>query len=214
MIKISDAISEIIEKNPILTFAFHHKLLNLTRTAEFLKPLIEARTKKEVRTSAILMNLSRHQKRYEKMALNNENFSVKDISVTADMSTITYPLTDEVIPVINRLYGEIHKKGGRMVITRGTREITIIVNSGFLPLIEKNAGTKFRYKKSNIAAIDIVFDEKYSEIPGLLYALLQQIRLQNINIVEIISTYTELILYVEKDKAKLSFDTIFQSFAG
>jgi len=213
MIKISEAIDEIISKNQILTFAFQNRLLNLTKTAEFMKPLIEARTKKEVKNSAILMNLSRSQKRYDKVRLFQGIYSVEKITVISKLSTITYPLENEVIEEINKLYSKIHKQGGYMVVTRGTREITIIVNTEFVGLIEKQIKCSSKYKKSGVTAVGIVFDEKYAEIPGLIYSLIQQIHLQNINIIEIISTYTELVLYVDEEKAKLSFDTIFQCFA-
>lgn len=213
MFKISKAIEEIVEKNPVLTFVFHHKLINLTKTAEFIKPLIEARTKKEIKSSAILMCLSRYQKRYEKIKVSRENYKIENINVRSDLSTITFTLEDKVLNQINDLYNKLHMEGAYIVISRGTREITLILNSEFLEMVENHVGAVPKYKKSGIAAIGINFEEKYAEIPGLLYAVMQQIRLQNINIVEVISTYTELIIYVEKDQAKLSFDTIFQSFS-
>jgi len=69
-----------------------------------------------------------------------------------------------------------------------------------------------KFKSPNISGVSIKFNEKYSEIPGLLYYIIQQITLQNINIIEISSTFTELIIYVEKKDTRLAFDTIYNRF--
>ena len=46
-----------------------------------------------------------------------------------------------------------------------------------------------------------------------LYYILQQTTLQNINIIEISSTFTEIVLYVEEQDTKLTFDTVYESFS-
>ena len=43
-----DAVEAIIEANPALTFGIHHRLLNLTKVSRFLRPSVEAQTRKEV----------------------------------------------------------------------------------------------------------------------------------------------------------------------
>ena len=67
MLRISEAVEEIIETHPALRFGFYHGLMNLTKVARFLRPSIEARTKKEVTDAAVLMNLSRLQKKLARL---------------------------------------------------------------------------------------------------------------------------------------------------
>jgi hypothetical protein len=62
MRKISDALEAIVEGNPALAFGLHHRLLNLTKLARFLRPSVEAQTRKGVSDSAVLMSLSRLQR--------------------------------------------------------------------------------------------------------------------------------------------------------
>ena len=59
MLRISDAIQTILDANQPLRWAFQQRLLNLSAMAAQIKPLVEARTKKNVQLSAIVMNLSR-----------------------------------------------------------------------------------------------------------------------------------------------------------
>ena len=63
MKKISEAVETLIEGHQGLRFGFHHRLLNLSQLARFLRPSIEAQTHKEVTESAVLMNLSRLSRR-------------------------------------------------------------------------------------------------------------------------------------------------------
>lgn len=48
MIKISEAIQDIVHNNDQLRFGFHHQLFNLSQVARFIQPLVEARTQKSV----------------------------------------------------------------------------------------------------------------------------------------------------------------------
>ena len=74
MIKISDAVREILDGSTFLQFGLHHKLINLSQLARFLHPLVEARTKKEVQRSAIHMALSRIGKEFEELTPEAPSF--------------------------------------------------------------------------------------------------------------------------------------------
>ena len=63
-----------------------------------------------------------------------------------------------------------------------------------------------------LASLGVTFDERYLDEPGFLYFVLQQLYFQNINIVELASTSTELILYLAQADVRLAFDTIYQRF--
>ncbi|MEZ5590063.1 MAG: hypothetical protein R3F53_04905 [Gammaproteobacteria bacterium] len=45
----------------------------------------------------------------------------------------------------------------------------------------------------------------------MLYTLLQRVALQNVNLIEISSTYTEIVFFIA-EKIRIVFDTLFQSF--
>ncbi len=42
--------------------------------------------------------------------------------------------------------------------------------------------------------------------------LLQRVALQNVNLIEISSTYTEIVFYVAEKDTRIVFDTLFHSF--
>ena len=80
-----------------------------------------------------------------------------------------------------------------------------------LPL-KKNLGSEALFEKNDLVAVGVKFAERYINIIGVIYYLVQQLTMQNINLWELSSTFTELIFYVEKKEAQLTFDTLYERF--
>ncbi len=214
MIKISDALAEIVHQNKIFEFGLNNQLFNLTQLASFIQPMIEARTKKEVKTSALVVALSRLQKKKRKVAPKIQNFEIENISVQSGLCVMSFPKSTQIHECVNKAYNEVFAQNGYFTFSESTSEITIVFENKFCSTIEKFINAKdAKYKNSNISSIIIRFDEKYFEIIGLLHLLIQTTCLQGINLIEVSSTYTEFIFYVDKKDVKIAFETIFQAFA-
>lgn len=213
MNKISSALEEIIAANSSIQFGLHHRLLNLTHLAAFLKPLIEVRTKKDlISSSALTMALSRLQKERVKALPPINNFKIENITVHSQLVTITYARGQKFLEQLGTLYHSIQKNNGYISLSQGTNEITIITDKESARLIKKTTKLQPKNSTENLAALSIKYNEKYFTTPGLLYYLMQQISLQGINILEVSSTYTEVIIYVDQKDLKLLFDTIYNQF--
>jgi len=210
MLNISDSIKKIINENPTLLWGVSNKLFNLSQLSRFIKPLVESRTKKPVQPSAILMNLSRAQRQINKTAPNPGQFKIEDITINSNLIILTFEKSKLAKRKINQIYNAIEEKNNYFCITEGANEITIIIDAKLKDLLK---GVQSKKQYANISAVGLRFSEKYGEIPGLFYAVTQQLALQNINIVELCSTYTELIVYVAQNDTRLVFDTIFDQFS-
>lgn len=110
------------------------------------------------------------------------------------------------------MYKHIQKENGYSSIAQGMREITVIIEAGFLPLLQQMIREAPVYQHMQLASVGVQLDRRYARIPGLLYTLLQRVTLQNINLIEISSTYTEIVFYVDEQDTQTVFDTLFQSF--
>ena len=56
------------------------------------------------------------------------------------------------------------------------------------------------------------FDPRYATIPGMAYMLLRRVALQNVNLIEITSTFTEIHLFIDERNTQIVFDLLFQIF--
>jgi aspartokinase len=211
MIKISDAIRDIIQKDSILHWGLYNRILNLSKLASFLKPLVQIRTKRDVKCSAILMNLSRLQREISKTPAANRKYFIDSLSFHSNLCINTFLNTSEIHEQVNKFYSKVKKEAQNLSITEGKKEITVICNEKFKDDLLSIINEKPKKTFFNVSSIVLEFSEEYSEVPGLLHFILQQTTLQNINVIEISSTYTELIIYIDEKDQKLALDTLLEN---
>lgn len=212
MRSIPQAVKQAIENDGFLHFGLANGVLNLTKTAKFIRPLIESRTKKTVSTPAVAMALSRLKFRKRRV-----NASLKDVRLTAltvqkNLAEISYEKTAENVFSLERAEKELRRRNAYIVITLGTAEITALVDAGSLMIVKKAMRGRPKAEITGLVAIAAQFDEKYIPHVGLVYTLIQQLTFQNINIIEFSSTYTELVFYLHKNDLKIAFDTLYDQF--
>jgi len=212
MIRISDALTGLIRGNPFLEFGFHHRLFNLTRLANYLHPHLEARTKKPVQVSAITMNLSRLQRRLAATTPTPEQFVIQNVSINSALCTATYAKSPDIHTALSALSGEIHRLNGFCSLAQGPHEITIIIDGRYRPLLRQNVAAAPLYDHDRIASVAVQFGASYTDVPGMLYMLLQCVALQNVNLIEIASTYTEIIFFVDESDTQTIFDAFYRNF--
>lgn len=203
----------LVAENPSLNFGLHHGLLNLTQTARFLRPLVEARTGKPVQESAILMALSRLQRQVRDSEVSAAvEFQIDRMSIQSGLCALTLAKSVDTHRALGRLFSKVQSSGGYMTLTEGTAEMTVIMDEDFL----SDAASALRASPTRVvrslAGLGIRINEGYIGKPGLLYAILQQIALQGLSVVEVTSTTSEFNVYLNDEDARLAFDSIYNRF--
>ena len=212
MKKISDALHDLVAENQFFEFGLSYRIFNLTQLAKFIQPLLEARTQKEVQPSAILMSLSRLQRTKEKVAVQPTKFRIENIFVRSNLSTITFFRDPNLLKEIRQISGKIQPVNSFFEFTQSTHEITIFFENALTELVGSMIMEKPKYENRQVACVGVSFAEELFEVPGFLGLLMQKINLQNINLIEVSSTYTEFNFYLEEKDVKLAFETLHDSF--
>ncbi len=125
---------------------------------------------------------------------------------------MTYPKSPELHARLHALYNRIHRENGFCSLSQGLHEATVIIESRFRQWLEQETKLRPVYEHANLASVGVQFNARYADIPGMLYMLLQRVALQNVNLVEITSTYTEIVFYIDERDTQRVFDTLFESF--
>lgn len=210
MRKVSDALRALVFENGLLKYGLHHRLINLSQLARHLQPQIQARLQKQIDLSAITMNLSRLQREVgSRVGELNESLHIVNIVVHSDLCVIAYTKVKELHGGINRLYNRVQKSNGYLTISEGVSEVTIITDQRNLRLAHELIPARISYKHENIAALGVKFDPEHLGTIGLFYLIFQQFYYQRINIIEIASAASELIIYLHEKDIQLAFDTLF-----
>ena len=212
MLKISDILDIIISSNRFFQVGLSHRLFNLTKLADFMKPLIEARLKKEVSGPAIVMALSRVQKRFDPLPVEGEAFKIRSLNVHGKLFSATFDKSKKSHDQLNRFYKHLMERSAFSTFTESSSEITIIAEEYFLEKLNTSVALAPTALNLNVVGIGVQFDPSYVKIPGFLYLILQKLAVQHINIVEVASTNSEFMVYVSEKDTKLAFETLMTCF--
>jgi aspartokinase len=214
MIKISDVVKEIVSTSDVASAALSQGILNYSAYADTIHEEVEERAMKPVKKGTIVVALSR--------LVSNANIESIVPTVVIDDLTVKAPLIEFVIPktkrhleTIQNIYrSELFASGEFMTVTQGVTEITVIVSEKFKSEIQSCFNSnELTATISNLVALNVSFNERYVQEPNIIFAIIKTLAEKRINIIEIVSTYTELTFILQKkdmQKALLRLSEVYQ----
>jgi aspartokinase len=211
MITINELLEQIILRTPFLEEGLSQGIINLSALSRKIRPQIEKELLKPVSESAILMALKRLlpdiMSKSETMDIN---LKAGDITVRSGLTEFTYLKSATLIENKMQLLDEIKSSGDFFVtITQGVHETTMIVNSSLEKRLEEIFRGETLVKKiDDLAAITIRLTGEMVYLPGVHYNILKQLAWHNINIIEVVSTYTEFNIILQKKEVDTSFSIL------
>jgi hypothetical protein len=125
---------------------------------------------------------------------------------------VTYPKSLALLRSVQGFARMVTIKHGYINVSEGNREITMLVEQGFLEDLSRFIPDKPTFIQTKVTGIGVVFDANYSSEPGFLYMVLERIAFQGINVVEVFSTYTEFSIFFHQEDARVALDTLLACF--
>jgi len=201
MVTVSRAVQKIVKQNPSLEIALAKDLLSYSKLARYMHDEVEKELGRKVKDPAIIVSLKRMREKAEKMYEPKKAFSADEITTNSNLMEITTVTSQNIPKIIQRLY-EIDevKKGSVVNITQGNKQTTFI----FSEKIEKEVRGIIQTERiiseiKDLSQISISFNKETFETPGFLVYVLKELSWNSINIIEIISTYTEFAIIVKSE---------------
>lgn len=200
MIKIAEIVEEILIQDDVAYAAAQAGWLNLSSYARSIKPEIEERLLKPVQTGSIITALSRLVEDLPKTTNTLTKGLVQSLIAHSSLEGMTYERHEHLSEDIRKLYHRVKTTNKTyLTVTQGLNEITIVAEARVAQQFRKHlASYPTIYDKNNLIGITVKFDLGYLEVPNLIFALTRRLSYKNINIIEIVSTATELTYILEK----------------
>lgn len=214
MLKISDAVRDIVEAHPYLRTALAQRLLNLSQVARHIHASVEARTHKAVQPAAIAMSLSRLQAQLPDLDAGPPLRLARRITVQRGLAVVTYPNTPRVQEGLLRIQERVRRSHGYLTVSEGIREITLITEAGLLPAMGEPALDRPTRTTTPVASLSVSLTRENLVTPGILYRLLQPLALQAVNVTEVTSTATEFHIYIAEEDVMLALDSLYGAYGG
>ena len=201
MIKIQPIVRNIVLGEMEAYFALTNGYMNMSSYAYKIKRGVENLTKKPVTITSLVISLSRLKKEFKKEKPLFQEIVISSITTKLPLTEIVYENTKNIIDKLESLHKNVSiGREDFFTSTIGTSELTIVCSSNIANKVLKHFKEEPKITIENLSAIGISFDLKYFSTPNIIFSLVSVVARARINIVEIVSTYTELIFVVsEKD---------------
>lgn len=210
MVTISHLVEKIVNERPLLFQALEQGIVSFGNLAEQLEPEIKEELGKEVKRSAVVMAL----RRYSDKINSKHDLPKFDFRSEINMKT---NLCDIAIQKSQTLFQKLQKinkiadyaKGDTLNIIRGNYEVSIVTNLKHLAGIKKELkGEKIIKIEENLVALSLNFSEKFLYTPGVIATVIRKLTWEDINIYELISTFTELTFIISKKDATKGYNAL------
>lgn len=200
MLKISDAVRKILRRSDTASEALSQGILNLSAYASWILPEVEAETLKPVQHSSVVMSLSRLAREFQQQPSLKPQLKLEEITLKSGLCDITFEKTSQTLKDLKAFSQQLSADDQHfLAITQGVGEVTLILSPTYL----EDALTIFKDQPKKIlpalVGLSIRFSEKYLDEPNVIYSILSVLAVKRINLLEIISTYTELTLIINQE---------------
>jgi aspartokinase len=211
MITVSEKIEQILHQTPFLEEALSMGLINTSALARQLQPELQKELFKDIQIGAIVMALSRLIHKLTPQSPSSPLFpSLGDITVRSDMVEFTYTNSPSLVMKQSYLLSEVSKHPNTFfTFTQGVFETTFIASHTLASIIENTLQNEpLKSKIDHLSTITITLPEATVNQPGVYYQILKVLAWNNINLIEVISSYTELTLVMEDTYIDQAFSVL------
>lgn len=203
MISTAEVVQSIVKTSPLLEDGLGRGIISYSALARYIRPQIEKKLLKPVSRGAIVMALKRVSKDLKrKQQKISRAMNLSGITVRSNLTELTYANSDTIADKPKQVFMISEKrKDVFCTLSQGVRETMIVAGEEIEDEI-KNIFKKERLLASisNISAITILLNKEAIHTQGVYYSVLKILAWNNINIIDVISTYSELtIMFENKD---------------
>ena len=211
MVTISNVVKKIISEKPILQEYLSRNLINYTSLAESMKPDIERQLGKKAEIPAIMMAIRRH---CESLSDNHSRIwkaePGSEILTKSNIVDITVRRSPNLFGKLIPLYSAVkYEEGDTLNVVHGNYEASIITSGHYLEkFLAALKGEKILKVDKDLVSISLRFSEKFRSTPGIMAAVTSKLAFDHINLLEIVSTNTELALIVTSKDAMRAYSAL------
>ncbi|MEM4137257.1 MAG: hypothetical protein QXV64_02710 [Candidatus Anstonellaceae archaeon] len=210
---VSHLVEKYIRNNQTLRSCLEKDIISFHRLARYMKESLEKELGKETQEPAIVMALSRiREKLVKKQAVVSEKIKTANIEVGLKTKVICIDLkkNEKIMKKIEKIQREC---GGELTdifsITQSTHEITIVAQKKHEEKIMKILeGEKKLNVEDNLSVIVLRFGKDILYQPGFFDLVISNLSWEEINIYQIVSTLTELLIIVKEEDSPKAYFTI------
>lgn len=205
MISISGVTKEIISDDYLGMEAMRAGYLNLSSYARVIKPFVEKKLGSRVDERSIVVALSRIAKNRDEQE-KELDIKIDHLAIQNDVCLVSYKKSSESLKLIRGAY-TVSRLSSKHFFTKtqGVSQITLL---GERDIIEKTKKLlkvlKPLSEVERLVVVTLKFSKSYIDVPNVLYRFIRCLALKRVNIVEVVSTFSEISFVVDESQAQMA----------
>jgi len=212
-LSINRAVEDLLNAKPFIQDMFKIDVVNYSGLARYLLPTLQQDLDKEnINLEAVIMAVKRYAEKVRGEPASDKVLSVLskcDLRLKGDLVDITLNKTVENYSVAMAVYDKIDWNRGDIIhVYQSLAEIAILLdnkNKKYLKKIEPV------HIEENLAMITLKTPPEMVEVAGFVYYLLGLLSNEGINLIDVISTFTELNFVVKEEDGAETYNVLFSS---
>jgi hypothetical protein len=190
MLSVPENVRQIIREDDVAWQAFQAGYLNLRAYAEQIQPLVEERCWKSVQVGTIVVALSRFRETALQEPALKPQLVMSSMSVRNNISVISYDRTQ--LPTIAPHLPASENNDTFHAVTVGDHEVTYILPTLEADELRGSIGVDPKSHIDHAVAVTMRLPQSMLREPNVIFALLARVAVLQVDVLEIISTHSEL----------------------
>jgi len=207
MVTVPQAVEKIIKRSRYLSEAMSKDLINASSLARYIKQEVEDLVFKKVTTGSIIMAINRLQSSftagYKQITIFQE---APDMIVRSNLTLIYVKNSDNLLQKLSAIEKTGKSFQKKALFTYGRVETIILTNKINLDGIKKILkGEETIETFPNVSSITIHLPLTAVTSPGIFYFFIKSLAWEGVNIIDILSTHSELTLIFKPEDINSAF---------
>ncbi len=207
MITVPQAVEKIINRSRYLSEALSKDLINTTSLARYIKVEVEELTFKSVTIGSVAIAIKRLQKTYKKGYKKITVFAeAPDMIVRSNLTLIYVKNSDNLLSELSKVEADSQTFKKKALFTYGRVETVILTNKinleGIKAILKDE---ELSQCFPNVSSITIHLPKESVKNSGIFYFFIKSLAWEGVNILDMLSTETELTLVFEPQDTNTAF---------
>jgi len=211
-VNITKIVEKILDNWPFLHDLFKMDAANYSGIARTIVHQVEKEVGNSVKINAIIAAIQRYaQKIIGKPLSNNilEVISKFSLTLKNDMINITLKRMEKSYNMILESYKKINwESGERILLFQSEGEISCLLDKKNANYLLKNLKNEIENIEENLSILVIKTPPEMVEVPGVIHHLTGLISQAGITLIDIVTTYREIIFVVHDQDAPRTFEIL------
>lgn len=208
MITVPEATKKIVERSRYLSEAISKGIINYSSLARYIKPELEGMLLKKVSTASIIMALNRLESEFQpKFRRGNIFKTPPEITVHSNLFFIS--LLNSDVQGLSILIVRDASLRSLFLRSQGVHETSLILSQDLFGKYKNTIESKNPLiLEDKVSAITIYLPSQAVGTSGIYYFFIKSLAWEGINVLEIVSTASELTFVVTDDNAERTFGVL------